>query len=96
MRYDYQCSVCGLEEEHRHSASETPELLCPVCGHAAPPIKRIINKAPAARFLGAGWAKDGYATTEMGDNAAALKADRKNAALANDHAKKGGTGGISI
>lgn len=96
MRYDYQCSVCGIEEEYKHSVHENPEFLCPVCGHAAPPMKRVINKAPAARFLGSGWAKDGYSMTDRETDAAALKADRINAKVANDTAKKGGGGGIAI
>lgn len=95
-RYTYECEVCGLLHEKQHSVHETPEYLCDVCQHAAPPLKRVILRAPAAQFKGVGWAKDGYATTEMGDSAQALKADRVNAKIANSTAKKGGTGGIAI
>ena len=29
--YDYRCKECGVEEEHVHKMSETPEIKCPKC-----------------------------------------------------------------
>jgi predicted nucleic acid-binding Zn ribbon protein len=95
LRYNYECSLCGLLHEKAHSAHETPEYFCDVCGHSAPPLRRVILKAPATHLKGVGWFKDGYSTTDRETDATALKADRINAKVANDTAKKGG-GGIAI
>jgi putative FmdB family regulatory protein len=30
--YDYACKMCGKIEEHVHRMSESPEILCSLCG----------------------------------------------------------------
>lgn len=79
-QYLYKCDVCGLEHDVNHSMKETPEIICPHCGHAAPPMRRMIAGAPAVSFKGVGWFHSGgYHTTEQGDKARADKVERERA-----------------
>lgn len=78
-RYEYKCSVCGHEEEQQHGMKETPEFICPHCGHAAPPMTRQISSTAFA-LKGTGWyASGGYNSTEQGDRARADKVELERA-----------------
>ncbi len=38
--YDYQCTKCEHVQEEFHKMTETPEIICEICGK---PMKRIIT-----------------------------------------------------
>lgn len=50
-RYDYKCSSCGNVFEVEHPMSETPEVICPVCGK---PAAKVFN-ASSIKFEGSGF-----------------------------------------
>lgn len=74
-RYDIECPRCEVttEETFSHKA------LVPVCPTCKGERKRVILAAPAYKLRGSGWAQDGYANTNQGDQAMADTADRKGA-----------------
>lgn len=70
----YKCDTCVHEFEAWLSSHTKPNPPCEKCAGAT---VRQIGYATPARFLGAGWAKDNYSTTNRGEQRQSDHADRK-------------------
>ncbi len=55
--YSYYCKKCESEQEVFHGMNEDPKVKCPVCKAKC---KRLIGSGGYLKFIGDGWAKDGY------------------------------------
>jgi len=50
--YEYRCEDCGHEMDALQKISDSPLVVCPVCGHSA--LKKLISAA-GFRLKGGGW-----------------------------------------
>jgi len=72
--YEYQCTICGHEEEVLQKISDAPLKKCPACGKSA--MQKKVSAA-AFRLKGGGWYetdfKSGDKKNVAGDSKAADK-----------------------
>ena len=82
--YEYQCTMCGHEEEVLQKISDKPLKKCPACGKST--MKKKVSAA-AFRLKGGGWYETDFKSGTKKNVAGEAKADKKTDSSGKDKKK---------